>query len=138
MNLSGTARGNVFLQPFEERLSLIAQFLFQLCRAIAFTAGPRFRSVLMPAISTRMCVLNARQVEIFFPIRSLLGQRRIAETGLHPPRHAALDPGLGHVMKIFVPRDRALAESAVLYGRKERLGLIWFELCLDEITHAKT
>src|SRR6478672_3956637 len=83
--LSG--RGRALAQASHERFPLTAQSVFQLPRTIAIAACPRLDAVFVPAIPAGMRVLYAEELEIFFPIRSLFCQRRIAETGLDPCRH---------------------------------------------------
>ena len=93
-------------QRFEEGFALAAQLLFQLLRTVAIAARPRFGPVLVPAIAARMRVLHPDELEIFFPIRPFLRQRRIAKTGFDPGRDAlTVHPRLVHIMNIFVARD---------------------------------
>ena len=62
-----------------------------------------------------MRVLDAQEVEIFFPIRSLLFQGRIAETCFNPGRNALrVDTRLPHVVQILVAGDGAAAKGALV------------------------
>ena len=93
-------------QPFQERFALAAQLLFQLLRTIAIAARPRFGPVLMPTIAAPMRVLHPDELEIFFPIRPFLRQRRIAKTGFDPGRDAlTVHPRFVHIVNIFIACD---------------------------------
>jgi hypothetical protein len=64
-----------------------------------------------------MRVANVIQMEIFFPIGPLFGQRLGAEAGLHP-----CDPAVGqfarggHILLVLVASDGSGTETAIVYG----------------------
>src|SRR2546421_13125139 len=90
----------------EKRFSLSLELLFELCRAIAIAAGPRFSSVFVPAVPARVRILDREQFEILFPIRPLFFQRRIAETRFYPGCEAILiHARLLHIVLILVAGD---------------------------------
>jgi hypothetical protein len=52
--------------------------------------------------TTVVGVLNFDKLKIFFPIRSLFGQRGITEANLDPADSPIFDqPGLDHIAQIF-------------------------------------
>jgi hypothetical protein len=58
------------------------------------------------AVPARVGVLHAEQLEILFPIRSLLRERRIAKAGLNPYHDPVfVHPRMLHVVQIFVACD---------------------------------
>jgi len=67
---------------------LSSQFFLELFSAIAVATRPGLRSIFVPTIPARVRVLDTEKPEILFPIRPLLRERRIAETGLDPLRYA--------------------------------------------------
>ena len=86
--------------------ALAAQLVFQLLRAVAIAARPRFGPVLMPTIAARMRVLHPDDLEIFFPIRPFRSQRRITKTGFDPGCDALIvHPRFVHIVNIFIARD---------------------------------
>lgn len=85
-----------------------------------------------------MRVLHFQQIEILFPVRALLIQRRGAETGFDPMRNAILaDAGLFHVVNIFVAGDGAAPQGTVANSREERFLFARFHAGFDQITHGK-
>jgi len=73
--------------------------------AIAIAAGPRLGAVQVPAIPAGVRVLDADQLEITFPIRAFLFQRRGTETGFDPMGSAIRGgTSLFHVVLILVTR----------------------------------
>jgi len=82
-------------------------------------------------------VVHTEKLEVFFPIRSLFLQRRIAETGFHPSRDAGLvDPRLLHIVLILVAGDRTLAESLPIDGVEKRVLLFGSNASFDQIAHS--
>ena len=60
-----------------------------------------------------MCILH-RQLEIFFPIRTLFGQGRVAKTRFDPMRVALrVNACYLHIIELLVARDRFAAERAI-------------------------
>jgi hypothetical protein len=117
-------------EPLQKRFVLDDEFRFESLGAITIATSPRLRSVFVPAVSARVRVLNAEEVEIYFPIGPFFRQRRIAKTDLDPSRNSVfVDAGLLHIMEVFVPGDRTATEGAVINCAKERVFffqiLIW-------------
>src|SRR2546427_6468714 len=74
----------------QKRLALCAQPFLKLGRAVAVAARPRLGAIFVPAITPRMSVFDAEQIEILLPVRAFFGQRRIAETAFNPGGEAVL------------------------------------------------
>jgi hypothetical protein len=90
----------------------------------------------VPAIAARVRVLHREQLEIFFPIRPLFVQRRVAKTRFHPGGDARLiDARLPHIVLILIAGDGAFAERVVIDRLKQRFFLAGFYLGFDEIPH---
>ena len=49
---------------------------FQPDRAVAVVAGPALRAVQIAAAASRVRVLDFQEIEIFFPVWTLFGERR--------------------------------------------------------------
>lgn len=82
------------------------QRLLELLCAIAIAARPWFGAVLVPAIPARMRVFDADKLKIFFPIRALFRQRRVAKTGLDPGCDAVvIQTRFVHIMNVLVTGD---------------------------------
>src|ERR1700757_3879366 len=72
---SGFAVGR---QRFEKQFARFLELFFEPLRAVAATAGPRFRSILIAAFAPVVCVLYPDKIKILLPVRTLLLQRRRA------------------------------------------------------------
>jgi hypothetical protein len=65
-------------------------------------------------------ILNACQLEVFFPIRPLFLQGRRAITDLDPSGETVgAGPGIAHVAQVFAPGYRASAERFLVNGAKQ-------------------
>ena len=107
-------------------------------RAVAVATRPRLGAVLMAAVAPRVRVFDAEQLEVFFPIRPLFGQRRVAETGLDPSRDAAvIDPRLLHIVDVFVAGDGTFTERPSVNRAQQRPLAVGFHARFDQITHAQ-
>jgi len=96
--------------------------------AIAVTAGPRLGPIEVPAVMAIMRVLNLDQLEIFFPIRALLGQWAGTETDLDPAHRAVFDQTrLGHVIQILVSGNGTCAQCFHLNSLEQGRGLVGFD-----------
>ena len=87
----GTVRGQSDFpsrQVFEKRVARTRKFLLQARRAGAITTRPRFGAIQVAAVRASVCVLDADQIEILFPVRPLLLQRFRAKANFHPMRRA--------------------------------------------------
>jgi cyclase len=120
------ARGSQRLTPaaatqlLEKRFARFREPAFQPRRAIAALARPRFRSILIPALPAIVCVLNACQLEVLFPVRPLFLQRRRAVTNLDPSGEAiGADPGITHVAQVFTPGYRTPSQRSIVDGAKQ-------------------
>ena len=83
-------------------------------RAIAIAACPRLSAVFVTAILPVVRVLDAQELKVFLPIRSLFLQRSGAVADLHPMRDAVpANARLLRVVQVFLARDRTLSERAV-------------------------
>src|SRR5437870_6675066 len=98
----------------QKRFALCREPFFEFLRAIAVATRPRFCPVLVSAITAGVRILHAEQLEILFPIRTFLGERRIAKARLNPCREAVrIHPRLLHVMEVLVASDRTFPERLV-------------------------
>jgi len=97
-------------------------------------AAPDFVPVAATAASVR--ILNLDQIEIFFPIRTFLIERRIAVTDFDP-LHASIVklPSLIHVSLVLVAGNRSTSERAIFDCALKRLFLAFFDSRCDEIPH---
>src|SRR5689334_19388948 len=68
------------MEIFQKRFAGSGQFFFQPLGAIAISTCPRLRPVFMSATAARMCILHRQSVEIFLPLGTLFGERRIEKT----------------------------------------------------------
>src|SRR5262245_51620881 len=122
-----------------ERLALRLEPALEPIGAVAVAAGPRLGAVLIAAPASRVRVLHRKQLEVLFPVRTLFGQRRGAEAGLHPLDAPVRQfAGLGHVAKVFSAGHRAPPERAVLNGAAKRGEAARPEPGSDEISHGVT
>jgi hypothetical protein len=81
------ARGCDFApKSFKEGFAGGSQFLFQALGAIALSASPGFRAVLVATAASIMGVLDACQIEILLPIGTFFLKRWGAVADLHPSR----------------------------------------------------
>jgi len=55
---------------------------FEALSAIAIRTGPRLRPVDIPAAIAAVCILNAHQLEVLFPVGPFFRERRVAERTL--------------------------------------------------------
>src|ERR1051325_59613 len=112
---SGSGPGNGvslrLAQLCQKRPVFALEFFLQPQRAIAIAASPWFRAIFVAAVTPGVRVLDAEQVEIFFPVGPFFFQGGMAKTALDPADHTVLGyPGLLHVMQIFFASDRATAQ----------------------------
>src|SRR5260370_21688333 len=93
------------VQEFQEWLARLLQLLFEPRGAVAISAGPRLRTVLVAAFTTVVSVLYLDQVEILLPIGMLLLQRRGAGADFDPAHRLVFQkPRLVHSTHVFSPR----------------------------------
>ena len=86
------------------------ELAFQSFGAVAIAAGPGLRAVLIAAPPPIMGILNARQLEVLFPIGPLFEQGSRTVANLDPPRGLiAAKPRLPHIAQVFALGDRSLA-----------------------------
>jgi hypothetical protein len=122
----------------QERFTVTLQFLFQAFCAIARAAGPCFRAVLVPAITTRMRIFHTKQFKVFLPIRPFFFERWIAKTRLHPGRDAGVvHARLLHVLLIFIAGYGTLSERLLIDRAEERFLLARSNAGFDEIAHGE-
>ena len=128
-------RGACF-QCLQEGATLVTQLLFERVRAIAFGTGPRFRSILVSAIPSRMRVLHLEQFKVFLPIGTFFIERSVAETHFNPARRViSCQSCLLHVMQVFVASDGAATKYAGPNRLKQRWRAIRFDARLYQVPH---
>src|SRR5436309_13417743 len=111
--------------------------LYLLC-AITIAAAPRFCSVLMPATAPGMCVLYAEQLEILFPIRAFLSERRIAKARFNPGGDTVIVyPSLLHVIHVFVACNGTFPKRAIVDCANQITFPARFLAGCHEIAHAE-
>ena len=97
---------------------------------------PGFGGVLVPAISTQMCVLYADKIKIFFPVGPFFGQRRITKTGFDPGCNAVgVQARFVQIINVLVPGDGTLAKRTITDRPQQGLRFARFYFCFDEIAH---
>ncbi len=111
---AGTARSRrrLFLdlpaEHIEKRLAGLCQALLEPLRTVTGAASPRLSPIFIAAPAAIMGVLDAAEVEIFFPVRSLFKQRARTITDLNPASRLILtQPCIFHVAKVLAPGNRA-------------------------------
>ena len=125
-------------QRCQKGLVFALKFFFQAFRAIARAAGPCFRAVLVPAITTRVRIFHTKQFKVFLPIRPFVFERWIAKTRLHPGHDAGVvHARLLHVLLIFIAGDGTLAERLLIDRAEERFLLAGSNAGFDEIAHGE-
>src|SRR2546425_11416894 len=126
----------VRLSDYTKRLPLSREPRLEACRAVAVTAGPRLRPVLVTTPAAGVRVLDADEIEVLLPVWAFLLKRRGAEAGLHP-LHAPVGqlPGAAHVVLVFIAGHGPGAERALVDRAIERGALSGFDLCGDQIPH---
>jgi hypothetical protein len=106
-------------QFLEKRISLGGQPLFKFLRAITVATSPGLCPVLMPASAPGMCVLQAEQFKIFFPISAFLSERWIAKAGLNPGREPPDHSGARAPCRIGIRRPRWNRSPAFHFRSRE-------------------
>jgi len=85
-----------------------------------------------------MGVFHADQLEILFPIRSFLCERRIAEASFNPYRNPVfVYTRLLDVEQVLVTGNRTFPKRAVIDSVDERAFFAGFHAGFDEITHER-
>jgi hypothetical protein len=98
------------------------EFTFEASGAVAIAASPRFGAVVVAALAPVVRVLHLHQIEIFFPVGSLLLQRRRTVADFYPARGLiGTGAGFAHVAEVLFAGDGPAAERAIFDGREERL-----------------
>jgi hypothetical protein len=119
-----------------ERTSSGCEARLEPCRTIAVAAGPWRGAVRVATSAARVCVLHFQQVEIFFPVRTFLGERRGAVAHLDPLHAAVIEPPrIGHVPEIFVAGNGSFPERSFVDGARQRICLSGFDTSGYKITH---
>ena len=110
------ARGCDFApKSFKEGLAGGSQFLFQALGAIALSASPGFRAVLVATAASIMGVLDACQIEILLPIGALFLKRRGTIADLNPSRGLVwAKAGIFHIPEVFSLGDRTFAQGLIV------------------------
>lgn len=120
----------------QKRIAIRREPLLKCLCAITIATGPRLCSVLMPTIAARVRVLHAEQLEVLFPIRTFLSERRIAKASFNPGGGAlVVHPRLFHVVQIFIARDGAAAQCAIIDDPKQITFFSGFHTGFHEIPH---
>ena len=110
--------------------------LFQPLGTVAFPASPRLGAVLIPTLPPIVGVLNFSKLEVLFPIRPLLFERRRAVANLHPTGRAiGRQSRVLHVPEIFAFRNGAFPQGSVFNRLEQFLFPTRFQFCPYQITH---
>jgi len=134
-NASG-ARPDLVAKEIQERFTAFRQPLLEPLGTIAGAAGPNLRAIFISTAAAIMRVLHAREIEILFPIGTLLEQRAGTITHLNPARRAILaDPGVLHIAQIFAFGHRSAAKRATLDRSQQVRLATGFHSRTNEITH---
>ena len=133
----GLRRAGSTFQFCEKWPAGLLKLFLQSLRAITVRAGPGLGAILVAAIPASMRVLDAEQVEVFLPIRTLLLQRDRTKTGFHPMgRSIRRRASLLHIVKVFVTRDGTAPERPIGNRLDQRLLLAGFDFGFHEVTNA--
>jgi hypothetical protein len=90
----------------------------------------------MSTIVAGVRVLHAEKLEVLFPIRTFLSERRIAKACFNPSAHAfVVHSRLFHVLQIFIARDRAAAQRAIIDRANQITFSFGFHPGFHEIAH---
>ena len=112
--------------------------LFKLLSAITVATGPRLCSVFVPARAAGMGVLNAEQLEILFPIRAFLSERRIAKARFNSGGDTVIVyPSLLHVIHVFVACNGTFPKRAIVDCANQITFPARFHAGCHEIAHAE-
>jgi hypothetical protein len=104
---------------WEKRITLLSEPFFELLCAIAFATRPGFLTIQVAAIFARVRVLHGEQFEVFFPIGAFLRERRRAEANFYPADRAIVtQPGMFHVLEIFIAGDRTVPQRSLINGTR--------------------
>jgi len=92
----------------------------------------------MPATAPGMCVLYAEQLEILFPIRAFLSERRIAKARFNPGGDTVIVyPSLLHVIHVFVACNGTFPKRAIVDCANQITFPARFHAGCHEIAHAE-
>src|SRR5438876_12427919 len=109
---------------------------FEAGGAVTVAARPWLRTVEVAAARTCVRGLHFVQVEELFPVLALFGERRRTVAHLDPLHAAVVElTRIGHVAEVFVARDRALAERAVVDRLSQRFVVSRLYARGDEVSH---
>src|SRR5580704_7109666 len=127
---------SVFAENVQERRAGRFQALLQPRGAIALGAGPRLRTILVAALAPVVCILHAREVKVFFPVRPFFLERGGAVADFHPAYGlVGAEPRFVHVAQVFTFGNRALAERLLLDGLKQVGFVAGLNASSNQITH---
>jgi len=109
------SRGKFAPKRFHEGFAGGSQFLFQALGAIALSASPGFRAVLVATQASIMGVLDACQIEILLPVGTFFLKRRGAVADLDPSRgFVRAKAGIFHVSEVFAFGNRAFTQGLIV------------------------
>ena len=92
----------------------------------------------MPATAPGMCVLYAEQLEILFPIRAFLSERRIAKARFNSGGDTVIVyPSLLHVIHVFVACNGTFPKRAIVDCANQITFPARFHAGCHEIAHAE-
>jgi hypothetical protein len=127
-SLPGLLHSRSILRSFavqfgQKRVTVDAQPFFQFLRTITVGTGPRLLTVEVSAILAGVGIFNAKQLEIFFPVGALFGERGSAKTNFNPG-HCVIgrNARVLHVPEIFIAGDGTAAQGLFI----DRSGKIRF------------
>src|ERR1700733_8212289 len=126
----------LFAESVQERRAGCFQVLLQPRGAIASATGPRLRTILVAAFAPVVCILHARQVKVFFPVRPFFLQRGRAVADFHPAYGlVGAEPRFVHVAQVFAFGNRTLAEPLLIDGLKHIGFVAGLNASSNQITH---
>jgi len=109
------SRGKFAPKRFHEGFACGTQFLFQAFGAIALSASPGFRAVLVAAAATVVRVLHAGEIEVLLPVGTFFLKRRGTIADLHPSRgFVQAKTGIFHISQIFAFGNRAFTQGLIV------------------------
>lgn len=109
---------------------------FESFGTVARAAGPRLGSVEIAATAAGVSVLHCHEVEVFFPVRALLGERRWTVAHFDPLDAFVVEPPRRiHVAQVFATGNRSPPKSASIDCARERRWTAGLDPGSDEVAH---
>ena len=120
----------------DKGLAARSKFAFKPFCAVAVATGPRFRAVRVSALASVVCVLNARHLEVLFPVGAFFLERHGTVANFNPSDQPVDYTGVAHVPQVLAFGNRARSEGPCLYCAQERPLASSLNASSNQIAHA--